>query len=115
MKMMKCRSKYNARKIVLDGHAFDSKKEAARYAELSLLERAGEISGLKTQVKFELLPKQEGERACTYVADFAYTDAKTGERVVEDVKGYKKGQAYAVFTIKRKMMLFFHGIRIREV
>lgn len=108
-------SKYNARKIVLDGHAFDSKKEATRYAELSLLERAGEISGLKTQVKFELLPKQDGERACTYVADFVYTDAKTGERVVEDVKGYKKGQAYAVFTIKRKMMLFFHGIRIREV
>ena len=108
-------SKYNARKITIDGLKFDSQKEAKRYTELALLEKAGEISGLKTQIKFELIPKQNGERACNYIADFVYTDMKSGQRVVEDVKGYKKGQAYAVFTIKRKLMLWVHGIKVREV
>lgn len=108
-------SKYNARKIIIDGLQFDSRKEANRYAELSLLEKAGKISGLKTQVKFELIPKQDGERACNYIADFVYTDAETGKKIVEDVKGYRKGQAYAVFTIKRKLMLWVHGIKVKEV
>ena len=108
-------SKYNARKIIIDGLQFDSQKEANRYAELSLLEKAGKISGLKTQVKFELIPKQGGERACNYIADFVYTDAETGQKIVEDVKGYRKGQAYAVFTIKRKLMLWVHGINVKEV
>lgn len=108
-------SKYNARKIIIDGLQFDSQKEANRYAELSLLEKAGKISGLKTQVKFELIPKQDGERTCNYIADFVYTDAETGQKIVEDVKGYRKGQAYAVFTIKRKLMLWVHGIKVKEV
>jgi hypothetical protein len=53
------------------------------------------------------------ERECLYVADFVYTDA-TGETIVEDVKGYRGGQAYSVFKIKRKLMLFIHGIKIHE-
>lgn len=107
-----------------------SKKEAARKRELELLEMAGEISNLRCQVPFELIPAQREkpttgkrggvkpgkmiERACFYVADFTYLD-KYGRQVVEDVKGYKGGQAYALFTVKRKLMLFRYGIRVKEV
>ena len=117
--MMNCRSKYYNKKTVVDGIEFDSRKEARRYSELLLLERAGAIQGLQRQVKFELIPSQryDGkviERPCTYIADFVYTD-KEGRMHVEDVKGYKNGEAYAIFTIKRKMMLHLCGIRIEEV
>lgn len=102
----------------MDGIEFDSKKEAKRYSELLLLERAGAIQGLQRQVKYELIPsqRQDGrvvERACQYVADFVYEE--NGKTVVEDVKGYRDGGAYRVFTIKRKLMLYIHGIRIKEV
>jgi len=108
-------NKFNAKKITLDGKTFDSKKEASRYSELKLLEKAGQISDLDTQVTFCLIPKQTDEngrvleRACTYKADFVYTE--NGKRVVEDVKGCKTKE----YIIKRKLMLFTHGIRIREV
>jgi hypothetical protein len=102
-------SKYKNRKTVVDGIVFDSQKEAARWWELKLLERAGAIADLRRQVRFELIPKQEGERAVTYIADFVYTE--NGERVVEDAKGVRT-QAYV---LKRKLMLERHGIRIREV
>lgn len=99
---------------------FDSKREARRYMDLWLMQRAGEISGLRTQVKYELIPKQahkDGtkERAIDYVADFVYE--KDGETVVEDSKGFRNtaSAAYRVFVIKRKMMLYFHGITVREV
>ena len=112
------KSKYHSRKITVDGIEFDSKKEAKRYSELLLLERAGAIQGLQRQVKYELIPsqRQDGrvvERACQYVADFVYEE--NGKTVVEDVKGYRDGGAYRVFTIKRKLMLYIHGIRIKEV
>ena len=79
--------KYGNKKVVVDGIKFDSKKEAARYKELCLLERAGAIQNLKTQVKFVLIPSQKMngrtvERECSYRADFVYT--KDGEMVVED-------------------------------
>ena len=99
-------------------------------AELLLLVRAGEITDLQCQVPFELIPAQREadtvgarggikqgkviERAVTYVADFTYRD-KDGNLIVEDTKGYKEGQAYAVFSIKRKLMLYVHHIQIKEV
>ena len=99
---------------------FDSKREARRYMDLWLMQRAGKISGLRTQVKYELIPKQahkDGtkERAIDYVADFVYE--KDGETVVEDSKGFRNtaSAAYRVFVMKRKMMLYFHGITVREV
>ena len=102
--------KYNAKKTVLDGITFASKKESKRYQELRLLERAGEIQDLRLQVPYELIPKQKGERACTYYADFVYME--DGKQIVEDVKGYKGNP---VWIIKRKLMLFVHGIKIVEV
>lgn len=108
------KSKYHSKKTIWNGVAYDSAKEARRHAELLLLERAGAIQGLQRQVKFELIPRQviEGkvvERACTYIADFVYT--QQGSRIVEDVKGYRTPE----YRIKRKLMLFIHGIRIHEV
>ena len=62
--------KFNNKKITINGITFDSKKEAARYLGLIKLQEKGVIHDLKTQVKFELIPKQKGERSCNYVADF---------------------------------------------
>lgn len=101
----------NIKTVTSDGIKHDSRKEANRWCELKMLERAGKITDLQRQVKFELIPKQEGERACHYVADFVYHDAETGKKVVEDTKG-KKTKDYI---IKRKLMLYIHGIRIREI
>lgn len=109
-------SKYGARKVIVDGVTFDSSKEYIRWKELQLLERGGEICGLQRQVKFPLLPAQEykGKRVeapVSYIADFTYIDHRTGEYVVEDVKGFKTKE----YILKRKMMLYFHKLRIREV
>ena len=104
-------NKFNAKKVVVDGEVFDSKKEYYRWCDLRLLQRAGKISDLQRQVKYELIPKQDGERACTYVADFVYT--QDGKTVVEDCKGYKRGAAYQLFSIKRKLMLL-RGIKVKE-
>ena len=104
-------NKYRNRKVTIDGITFDSKKEGQRYQELKLLQRAGKIRDLRLQVEFELIPKQAGERACKYKADFVYHLADTGEMVVEDVKG-KRTRDYI---IKRKLMLWRHGIKIVEV
>lgn len=124
-------SKYRSRKVTVDGIKFDSAKEAARYKELKLLERAGQVHGLQLQVKFKLIPTQRElslettatgkpkkgkllEKETSYVADFVYKN-KYGIQVVEDVKGYKKGPAYELFVLKRKLMLWIHGIRVKEV
>lgn len=122
-------SKYKAKKAIVDGIEFDSHKEANRYCELKLLQRAGKIQNLELQKAIELIPAQREadtigkrggiikgkviEKAVFYRADFVYTE--NGETVVEDVKGYKGGGAYAVFTIKRKLLLYRYGIRIREI
>ena len=121
-------------KVTVDGIEFDSKKEARRYWELKLLERAGQIEQLELQKVFELIPAQyekyprygktgirlrDGERcverSCVYVADFAYI--KDGQQIVEDVKGYRDpaSAAYAKFVIKRKLLLWRFGIKIIEV
>ena len=102
-------SKYRNRRTVYDGITFDSQREAERYRQLKLLERAGEISDLKLQVPFELIPKQPGERAVKYIADFVYTE--DGQTVVEDVKGFST----PVYRLKRRMMQDKHGITIKEV
>lgn len=122
-------SKYGAEKVTILGMDFDSKREARRWFELRALEQAGEISNLQRQVKYVLIPAQRElyigktgqkkagkvlERECSYRADFSYID-KQGQKIVEDVKGYKGGGAYAVFAIKRKLMLWRYGIRIKEV
>ena len=119
-------SKYGAKKVVLDGITFDSKKEAKRYTELKLLERAGKIHDLRLQVKFQLIPAQyekiwdekkhcykKGkclERECSYIADFCYYD-ESGAFVVEDTKGFRT----ADYIIKRKLLLHVHGKRIKEI
>lgn len=118
--------KYGNKKIIRDGMTFDSAKEYRRYCELKLLERAGEITGLQMQVKFILIPSQREpdiigvrggtkkgkliEKECAYYADFVYID-KNGLRVVEDTKGMRTTE----YIIKRKLMLYVHGIRIREL
>ena len=108
------KSKYANEKAVAGGLQFESRKEARRYQELRLLERAGEIQNLQRQVKFELLPSQRYngkviERPVNYIADFTYTE--NGKLVVEDTKGFRTKE----YMLKRKMMLYLCGIRIREV
>lgn len=108
------RSKYGNRQMTRNGETFDSAKEARRYGELVLLERAGQISDLKRQVRFELIPTQYengkcAERAVHYVADFVYKE--NYKEIVEDAKGFRTKD----YIIKRKLMLYVHGIRIKEV
>lgn len=119
-----CRSKYGNKKLTVGGITFDSKTEASRYRDLYFLEKAGKISNLQRQVKFILIPAQYEpdtvgkrggvkrgkliERECSYVADFIYTE--DGKQVVEDTKGFRT----ADYKIKRKLMLYVHGIRIKE-
>lgn len=91
-----------------DGYA--SKKEANRAAMLKLMQLAGDISDLREQVEYELIPKQDGERAVKYRADFVYKD-RHGILVAEDVKGFRTDS----YIIKRKLMLFVHGVKITEV
>lgn len=123
-------TKYHNKKVEIDGITFDSKKEARRYSELKLLEKAGKITGLQMQVRFNLIPilreepkekyvrgPKKGqfkpgkvlEHAVYYIADFVYEE--NGEKVVEDTKGVKTKE----YILKRKLMLWVHGIRVREV
>ena len=121
------RNKYHNQKAVAGCLLFDSKREARRFAQLQLLQAAGAIRDLQRQVKFVLIPAQREpdtvgkrggikkgkviERECAYLADFVYTDTETGETVVEDTKGVRTKD----YVIKRKLMLYIHGIRIREI
>lgn len=122
--------KYGNRKTVIDGIEFDSAKEARRYCELKLLQRAGKIEGLELQKVFELIPAQyetvarygkkgqrleDGrrciERSCVYKADFAYK--QNGQLVVEDTKS--KATKTKDYIIKRKLLLWRYGIKISEI
>ena len=111
---MNYRSKYRSKKVTQNGITYDSKKECKRHEELLLLEKAGAIHDLDRQVKFELIPSQRYygkvvERPCSYIADFVYM--QDGVKVVEDTKGVKTKD----YIIKRKLLLWVHGIRIKEV
>ena len=105
-------NKYHNSRFTVNGKTFDSKKEAKRYSELVDLAGHGVITDFKTQVKFELIPKQDGKRACSYIADFVYRDAENN-LVVEDVKGSKKTLSDS-YKIKKKLMLNVHETRITQ-
>ena len=105
-------NKYGSeQKQASDGTILDSKRECRRYEELLLLQRLGEISELKRQEKFVLIPAQPRfkERACTYTVDFVYRD-KNGEKIFEDTKGMRTQQGI----IRRKLMAYLHGIKVLE-
>lgn len=104
------RSKYHSIKTIVDGITFHSKKEAERYIDLKLLHRAGKVKRVNLQVEFELVPKQKGERSVVYIADFE-VEYPDGHIEYEDVKGMKTKD----YIIKRKLMLWIHEIRIKEV
>ena len=102
------RSKYGAVRTEVDGRSFASKREAARYMELRLLERAGHITGLRCQQRYPL--EINGVRVGTYTADFCYRE--TGADMVEDVKSpASRTEAYI---LKRNLMLALYGITILE-
>lgn len=109
-------SKYKSRKVQYNGMTFDSVKEYRRWCELSLLERAGEISNLMRQVPYVLIPPQQDqaghlvERQVVYRADFVYTDNRSGATVVEDTKGMRTPE----YILKRKLMRYIYGIGIYE-
>lgn len=126
------RSKYRSTKVTVtlpDGteHTFDSRKEARRYEELRVRQQAGEISDLRLQVKYVLIPPQHEpdiigkrggvkkgkliERECSYIADFVYQE--DGETIVEDVKS--PITRTPVYKVKKKLLLYVHGIRVHEV
>lgn len=103
------KSKFSSVKTIIDGHAFDSKKEAKYYSELKIREKAGEIKELKLQPRFLL---QNGfsyngkrYRKIEYIADFEYFDVMENKHVVVDVKGYKTD----VYQIKKKLFLNEYG------
>ena len=109
-------SKYNARKTIVDGIKFDSRKEARRYKELKLLERAGEIKNLQLQPRFTLQEsfKYQGktERKIEYVADFMYEE-KDGQVVVEDVKS--EPTKTPLYRVKRKLFLKRYGDKYKFI
>lgn len=133
------KNKLNNRSITIDGITFQSIREGNRYCELKLLQKAGIISDLELQKPFELIPAQyktvetgeyykigakKGqpktkqvciEQSVVYNADFVYK--QDGETIVEDAKGFKdpSSSTYAKFVIKRKLMLWIHGIMVKEV
>jgi len=120
-------NKYGNHKVTVDGLTFDSKREAKRFLELKILEKAGKISGLQRQKKFLLIPaqyepdiigprggKNKGkliEHECSYVADFVYFDEEEKDFVIEDTKGVRTPE----YVIKRKLLLWLNGYRIREI
>lgn len=110
------KNKYKAKKAVVDGIVFDSRKEAKRYTELKKLEEMGSIRDLSLQVQFELIPsfeividgKKRKRRPITYVADFVYYINNV--KVVEDVKGRKT----EVYKIKKKIFEYKFKTTIKE-
>lgn len=126
------RSKYgNVKTTTSDGITHDSIKEANRWCELKLLERAGKISNLQRQVEYELIPpqyeiterysKSSGkrlkdskkliEKKCSYIADFVYYDNNLKKIIVEDTKGVKTKE----YILKRKLLLYMFNIKIHEI
>jgi hypothetical protein len=109
------RQKYGNTKVTDGDLTFDSKAEHKRWVYLSMMERAKNITDLRLQHEFEIIPAQESPsgkriRATVYRADFTYRD-KAGKLVVEDVKGAVTPE----FRIKRKLMLHVHGIEVQEI
>jgi len=100
------RSKYGAKKTVVDGITFDSQAEATRYGVLKVIQSAGLITDLRLQVPYQITVN--GKKVCRYVADFVYIE--NGKEVVEDVKGMKT----PVYNLKKKLMEAVFGVVIFE-
>ena len=100
------RNKYGAVKVIIDGIKFDSKAEGRRYKTLKLLERAGEITNLELQPRYDLIINEI--KCGFYKADFRYL--QDNELVVEDVKGVKT----PVYNLKKKLIKAIYGIEILE-
>lgn len=105
-------NKYHAKKTVVDGMTFDSRREADRYLVLKSMEEDGDIEDLRRQVRYELVPAFDVEdrhyRPVFYVADFVYRE--NGHEVMEDVKGMKTD----VYRLKAKLVAYRYGMNIRE-
>ena len=110
-KSVKKTNKYGARKTLVDGINFDSKKESERYTFLKMLEKGRHITDLQCQVRFDFI--HNNVKMGFYKADFAYYD-KDGDYIVEDVKSSFTAKL-PMYRIKKKMMLAFHDIEIQEV
>ena len=113
-------NKYHNRALSTPDGKFDSVHEFTRWQELKLLQRAGEIYDLQRQVPFVLIPTQRDEvtgklleKEAKYIADFTYRDKKTNKLIVEDTKS--KATKTKDYILKRKLMLYRHGIQIKEV
>lgn len=104
-------SKYHAQPQMVDGVRFASKKEARRYGELRLLEKAGEVTELQLQPKFPIT--MNGEVVCIYIADFRYRLGPTGVLMIEDVKS--NPTKTPVYRLKKKLVELLYNIRITEV
>ena len=109
-------NKYHNKKVVFNNINFDSKKEAKRYYELNLLQKAKEISNLQLQYEFELQPsfKKNGVtyRKISYIADFYYYDERLKKWIVEDTKGFKTD----VYKIKKKLFEYkYPELEIKEL
>lgn len=106
------RSKYRAKKTVVDDITFDSRKEADRYLVLRGMEEDGVIEDLRRQVRYELVPAFDVDgkhyRPVYYVADFVYRE--DGREVVEDVKGMRTD----VYKLKSKLFARRYGMNIKE-
>lgn len=116
MYFIKRSSKYNNKKVTIDGITFDSKLEATRYTELKLLERKGLIKDLVLQPSYELIPSfKKGNKTfkkASYIADFSYYDTELNKTIVEDTKGFKTD----VYVLKRKLFEYLYkDLTIREV
>lgn len=105
-------SKYHAKKTVVDGMTFDSRREADRYLVLKSMEEDGDIEDLRRQVRYELVPAFDVDgkhyRPVFYVADFVYVE--DGKEVVEDVKGMRTD----TYKLKAKLFARRYGKVIRE-
>jgi hypothetical protein len=113
------KSKYGAKPMVVDGIRFDSTKEARRYSELRLLEKAGHIRDLELQPRFPLevvelyRPHGRVKNCGYYTADFRYVDAETAATVVEDVKS--TGTKTTAYRLRKRLVEAIHGVTITEV
>ncbi len=103
-------NKYGNIPTEIDNIVFASKKEALRYSELKLLQGAGVVSDLQWQLPFSL--DVNGVHICDYIADYVYVE--NGQRVVEDVKGVKRGSAYTIFKMKKRLMKALNDIDVLE-
>lgn len=107
------KNKYQAKKVVVGKECYDSRAEYKRALQLELLQKAGVISNLQHHEKIVLIPKSKYGREIYYEADFSYTDNKTKEKIIEDVKS--KPTVTKIYRLKKRMIQEQYGITIREI